>query len=90
VAKLDDSNYQAALLQAQALAIQAKAALDNAAPTYARYQNLQTQGAISTDAVQTQRTLYDNARTQYGVALAQVAYAQANLRDTLLRAPFSA
>ena len=89
VARLDDSNYQAALLQAQALAVQAKAALDNAAPTYTRYQALQRQGAISTDAVQAQRTLYDNARTQYGVAQAQVAYAQANLRDTLLRAPFS-
>jgi len=88
IAKLDDSNYAAALHQAQALALQAKAALDNAAPTYARYQNLETQGAISTDAVQTQRTLYDAARTQYGVAQAQVAIAQANLRDTLVRAPF--
>ena len=88
VARLDDSNYVAALRQYQALALQAKAALDDAAPTYARYQNLQTQGAISTDAVQTQRTLYDNARTQYAVMQAQVAYAQANLRDTLVRAPF--
>jgi HlyD family secretion protein len=88
VAKLDDSDYQAALHQAQALAVQAKTALDNAAPTYARYQNLQIQGAISTDAVQTQRTLYDNARTQYGVAQAQVAIAQAALRNTLVRAPF--
>ncbi|HKQ46035.1 MAG TPA: efflux RND transporter periplasmic adaptor subunit [Rhizomicrobium sp.] len=89
VARLDDSNYLAALHQAQALARQAKAALDNAAPTYARYQALKTQGAISTDAVQNQRTLFDNARTQHDVALAQVAYAQSNLRDTLVRAPFS-
>lgn len=89
VARLDDTNYKAALNQAQAQALQAKTALDNAAPTYARYQSLRAQGAISTDAVQTQRTLYDNARTQYGVTQAQVAYAQANLRDTLVRAPFS-
>jgi RND family efflux transporter MFP subunit len=89
VARLDDTNYAALLHQAQAQAVQAKTALDNAAPTYARYQRLQTQGAISTDAVQTQRTLYDSARTQYGVTQAQVAYAQANLRDTLVRAPFS-
>jgi HlyD family secretion protein len=89
VAKLDASDFEAALHQAEALALQAKVALDNAAPTYARYQALQAQGAISTDAVQTQRTLYDNARTQYGVAQAQVAVAQSALRNTLVRAPFS-
>jgi RND family efflux transporter MFP subunit len=89
VARFDDSNYQASLRQAQAVEAQAKAALDNAAPTYARYQNLQKQGAISIDAVQTQRTLYDNARTAYGVAQAAVIYAQAALRDTVVRAPFS-
>jgi RND family efflux transporter MFP subunit len=88
VARLDDSDYQAALHQAQAVAIQAKAALDNAAPTYARYQNLLSQGAISADAVATQRTLYDSARTQHGVAQAQVAVAEAALRNTLVRAPF--
>src|SRR5258705_7942216 len=58
VAKLDASDYEAALHQAEALSAQAKAALDNAAPTYARYQALQAQGAISTDAVQSQRTLF--------------------------------
>ena len=89
VAKLDASDFEAALHQAEALALQAKVALDNAAPTYARYQSLQAQGAISVDAVQTQRTLYDNARTQYGVAQAQVAVAQSALRNTLVRAPFS-
>src|SRR4029079_3392490 len=43
----------------------------------------------STDAVENQRILYDNARTQYGVAQAQVAYAESNLRDTQIHAPFS-
>ena len=51
VARLDDSNYAAALRQARAQAVQAKAAFDNAAPIYARYRGLQQQGAISTDAV---------------------------------------
>ena len=88
VARLDDSNYLAALHQAQALARQAKTAMDNAAPTYERYRHLKAEGAISTDAVQNQRTLFDNARTQHDVALAQVAYAQSNLRDTMVRAPF--
>lgn len=89
VARLDDSNYLAALRQAQALLGQARAAFENAAPIYNRYQALKAQGAISTDAVENQRIAYDNARTQYGVAQAQVAYAQSNLRDTMIRAPFS-
>jgi RND family efflux transporter MFP subunit len=89
VARLDDSNYQAALHQAQALVSQAKTAMDNAAPFYNRYQALKAQGAISTDDVEKQRIAYDNARTQYGVAQAQVAVAESNVRDTLIRAPFS-
>jgi HlyD family secretion protein len=88
VARLDDSNYLAILRQFQAQARQAKVALDNAAPSYARYQALNAQGAISAEDVQGKRTLYDNARTQYDVAQAAVALAEANLRDTLVRAPF--
>jgi RND family efflux transporter MFP subunit len=89
VARLDDTNYAAALLQARAQLSQAKAAFDNATPIYTRYQALKAQGAISTDAVENQRILYDNARTQYSVAQAQVSYAEANLRDTVVRAPFA-
>ena len=89
VARLDDSNYQASLRQAQAQARMAKAALDNTAPIYARYQALKAQGAISTDAVENQRLAYDNARTAYDTALATVAMADSNLRDTMVRAPFS-
>jgi len=88
VAKLDDSNYLAALRQFQAQARQAKAAMDNNAPIYTRYQRLKTEGAISTDALENQRTIYDNARTQYDVAVAAVALAQANMADTVVRAPF--
>ena len=89
VARLDDSNLQASLRQAQALEIQAKAAYENAGRYYTRYQALQAQGAIATDMVENQRILYDNARTQYGVTQAQVAVAQAALRDTVVRAPFA-
>jgi HlyD family secretion protein len=89
VARLDDSNLQAALHQAQALEVQAKAAFENAGRYYTRYQGLQAQGAIATDMVENQRILYDNARTQYGVTQAQVAVAQAALRDAVVRAPFS-
>jgi HlyD family secretion protein len=89
VARLDDSNYSAALRQAAALERQAKAAFDNATPIYARYQALKAQGAISTDALENERALYDNARTAYDVAQAAVAFAQSNENDTLVRAPFS-
>ena len=88
VAKLDDSNFLATLRQFQAQARQARTAMENNAPIYTRYQRLQREGAISTDAVENQRTIYDNARTQYDVAVAAVALAEANLRDTLVRAPF--
>jgi HlyD family secretion protein len=88
VARLDDSNYLATLRQFQAQARQAKVALDNNTPIYTRYQHLKAEGAISTDALENQRTIYDNARTQYDVAVAAVALAEANLRDTVVRAPF--
>src|SRR6185503_14893113 len=89
VARLDDTNAAASLQQAQALLNQAKAAFENATRYYTRYQGLKAQNAISTDLVENQRILYDNARTQYGVAQAQVSYAEANLRDTVVRAPFA-
>lgn len=89
VARLDDSNYAAALRQARAQAVQAKAAFDNITPIYARYRGLQKQGAISTDAVENQHAAYDAARTQYAVAQASVALAQSNQNDTLIRAPFT-
>jgi RND family efflux transporter MFP subunit len=89
VARLDDSDFQATLRQAQAQAHQAKTAMDNAAPFYSRYQALRAQGAISTDDVEKQRIAYDNARTALGTAQATVGMAESNLRNTLIRAPFS-
>ena len=89
VARLDDSNYGAALRQTEATARQAKAAFDNNAPIYARYVRLKDQGAISTDALENQRLAYDNARTAYSVAQAAVDLARTNVNDTIVRAPFS-
>ncbi|HEX4634560.1 MAG TPA: efflux RND transporter periplasmic adaptor subunit [Rhizomicrobium sp.] len=89
VARLDDTNYAAALRQAQAQARVARATMDNTAPIYARYRSLKEQGAISTDAVENERLVYDNARTAYDAAVAAVGLAEANLRDTVVRAPFS-
>jgi RND family efflux transporter MFP subunit len=89
VARLEDTNYAAALHQAEAQVRQAKAMFDNTAPIYARYQHLRTQGAISSEMLDTQRLAFDNARTTYSVAQTQVAVAEANMKDTLVRAPFT-
>ena len=89
VAKLDDSNYQAILLQAQAQARLAKAAFNDAAPIFARYQRLHEQGAISTDAFENQRAAYDAARENMAVADASVKVAQQTVIDTVVRAPYA-
>jgi RND family efflux transporter MFP subunit len=88
VARLDDSNYSAALRQAIQQEHAAEQAYEDAAPIWARYQRLKAEGAISTDAVENQRIAYDTARTAYEVAKAAVAFAQANENDTVVRAPF--
>jgi len=88
VARLDDSNYLAALHQAEAQAAQAKATLDNTEPLYRRYRAANEQGGISSYALETQRLAYENARTAYAVAQATVKFAQAAENDTYVRAPF--
>jgi RND family efflux transporter MFP subunit len=103
VARLDDSNYLAALKQSQAQAVVAKVALDQAktayddtVPNYRRYRVLAAQGAISAEALDSQKTLYDAAATARDVAAsnldaakAAVSVAQANEDDTVVRAPFA-
>jgi len=89
VARLDDTNAAAALQQAQAQRIQAQAQFENADRYYKRYQALKAQNAVSTDLVENQRILFDTARTQLGGAQAQVAFAEAALRDTVVRSPFA-
>jgi len=89
VARLDDSNYRAALATAMAQEKLADAALANAAPTYERYKKLRDAGAISDDALATQKTLYDTARSTLDVTRAAVAQAQTNENDTVVRAPFT-
>jgi RND family efflux transporter MFP subunit len=89
VARLDDSNYRAALDTARAQEKLAEAALGNAAPTYERYKKLREDGAISTDALQTRKTLYDSATTQLAVMRAAVAQAETSENDTVVRAPFA-
>jgi RND family efflux transporter MFP subunit len=88
VARLDDSNYLAALHQAEALAVQAKVTMDNTEPLYKRFRAANESGGISAYTMETQRLAYENARTAYTVAQAAVKFAQAAEDDTYVRAPF--
>jgi len=89
VARLDDSNYAAALRQAQAQAGQARANLSDQEAIFERYRRLHAENAISTDAFETQRLAYDTARTQVDVANAAAALAQTYENDTVIRAPYA-
>ncbi len=88
VARLDDSNYAAALKQAEAQERQAKAALEDVTPIFERYKRLQSQNAISTDQFENERAAYDTARTALEVSGAAVALARSNEGFTTVRAPF--
>ena len=68
--------------QLQAVADDAKAALDNAAADLERYRTLVGQGAVSQQS-------YDNALVKYQQAQAAYNRAQANLSDTTITAPMS-
>lgn len=89
VARLDDTNQQAALRESEARAAQARAAYENAKPTYDRYVTLRGQNAISSDALMGQKTLLDQTRTSLATAEANVATMKSNLADTIVRAPFA-
>ncbi len=89
VARLDDTNVKASLNEAEARAAQARAALENTKTTYARYQALRAENAVSADALTAQKTAYDSARTALAVAEASVASWRNNVNDMVVRAPFS-
>jgi RND family efflux transporter MFP subunit len=103
IARLDDTNARAALAQALAQREQAKANLNaaevafaNAEPTFQRNQQQFERAIISAQAFDTAKASYDAARTSLDVARravdvaeASVAFAQRNLEDTVVRAPFA-
>jgi RND family efflux transporter MFP subunit len=103
IARLDDSNWKAALAQSNAQLQQAQAnlasaqtAFDDAKPIFERNEQQKTAAVISLQS-------YDEAKAQYNVArnnllIAQsaleaahagVTVAQRSLDDTVIRAPFS-
>ena len=103
VAKLDDRNATAALLQAKAAVtqaestlLQAKAAAADIAPIYARDRKMAAAGVISATALDQSKANYDGKQTDVAVAQGNLAVrraaleiAQRDLDDTIVRAPFT-
>ena len=103
IARLDGTNAQAALAQAEAQVAAADASLrvaqiavDQAGPRDSRSQRLHADGYLSDQAVEDTRNALDNARSnldlvrrQAQVARATAEIARRNLDDTVVRAPFA-
>ena len=103
IARLDDTTQRAAAAQARAQRAQAEAnltaarvAFENAKPTYQRNELQYAKAVISAQTLDTAKAAYDAARTNLDVAAsalevaeAGVAFAQRNLDDTVVRAPFA-
>jgi RND family efflux transporter MFP subunit len=103
IARLDDTNSRAALEQTRAARAQADAnltaaqvAFDNAGPTFKRNEQQLEKAVISQQTFDTAKAAYDAARTGLDVAKravevarSAVAYAERNLDDTVVRAPFA-
>jgi RND family efflux transporter MFP subunit len=103
IARLDDSNYRTAYEQAKAQVAQAQAsvhaaqvAFDNAIPTFERNKKQLQQQVISAQTFDTAKAAYDAAETALSVAKsseevahAALAYAQQNLADCIIRAPYA-
>jgi RND family efflux transporter MFP subunit len=102
MARLDDSNIHAALVQAQAQLAQAEAnlaaariAFDDEKPIYRRSLELHDKGWVSGSDYDGERAKYDEAEQQVkvseralAVAKAALVVAERNQEDTLVRAPY--
>jgi RND family efflux transporter MFP subunit len=103
IARLDDSNARATVTQVRAQLEQSKAnlvaaevAFANAEPTFRRNERQFERAVISAQAFDTAKANYDSVRTSLEVAAravevteANLALAERNLDDTVVRAPFS-
>lgn len=103
VARLDDTNARAALLEAKAGVVQAegtlaqaRAAFEDIVPIYRRDEKQAAAGVISAAALETSKANYDAKKTDVAVAQgnlemrrASLQVAQRNLDDTIVRAPFT-
>jgi len=102
MARLDDSNIHAALVQAQAQVSQAEAnlaaartALEDEKPIYLRSQDLNKKGWVSGSDFDTEHAKFDAAQhnvmvTERALAVARagLSVAERNQEDTVVRAPY--
>ncbi|MGO9948918.1 MAG: efflux RND transporter periplasmic adaptor subunit [Steroidobacteraceae bacterium] len=103
IARLDDSNWKAALAQsnaqlqqAEANLVSAQTAYDDAKPIFERNEQQKTAAVISLQSFDEAKAQYDVARNNLIIAQraldsarAGVQVAQRSLDDTVIRAPFS-
>jgi len=103
IARLDDANTRAQVAQAAALVEQqranltaARVAFANAIPTFDRHRAQFTSAFISAQAFDDAKARYDATQTSLDVAAralevaeANLAFAQRNFDDTVVRAPFA-
>ncbi len=103
IARLDDSNWKAALAQsnaqleqAQANLVSAQTAYDDAKPIFERNEQQKTAAVISLQSFDEAKAQYNVARNNLFIAQrgldsarAGVVVAQRNLDDTVIRAPFA-
>ena len=87
--KIDDRNYQAALLQAQANLAQAQATYNNALIDLQRNEQLLAAAAVSEQVVTTQRAQVAAYQANVDAMSALVQQARQNLDDTVVYAPMS-
>lgn len=87
--KIDDRNYQAALLQAQANLAQAQATYNNSLIDLQRNEQLLASAAVSEQTVTTMRAQAAAQQANVNAMEALVEQAQKNLSDTVVYAPIS-
>ena len=103
IARLDDTNTRAQLVQARASVAQAEAslkasktALDDALPTYQRNERQLAAQVISAQTMDSAKAAYNAAKSDFDVRVQALEVARATLKvaervqeDTIVRAPFS-
>jgi RND family efflux transporter MFP subunit len=89
IARIEDSDYQAALAVARANILQFQAQIAQAKRDLSRSRSLREQNLIADAELENAQTKLDVLTAQLGSARAQAKVAEANLENTLVRAPFS-
>ena len=89
IARIEDSDYQAALAAARANLGQFDAQIRQAKQDLQRTQSLRTQNLVAQADLENAQTKLDVLVAQRSSAQAQVKVAEASLENTLVRAPFA-